>query len=215
MGRGFVLASDGARIGALAKSLGGELAAETRDALGRYVELVARWNQKLDLTAATDADAQLDVLLADAFVLSRVDLVPHGARCVDIGAGAGAPALPVAILRKDVDVTLVEPLRKRVAFLRTAMGTLGLLDRTRALEQKVDTDEPNVQGMPFDVAWSRATFAPELWLTVGMRLAPRTLVLLATHAPPTAPAGVSLSSVVTYEVPRTHAQRSIAVYVRQ
>ena len=40
---------------------------------------------------------------------------------IDVGSGAGAPALPFALLRPDVSLTLVEPLRKRIAFLRTAM----------------------------------------------------------------------------------------------
>lgn len=216
MGRGFQLATDGARIGTLAKALDYELSTTARDALGRYAELVARWNEKLDLTAATDANAQIDVLLADALVLARLDVVPQGSRCVDIGAGAGAPALPVALLRPDVDVTLVEPLRKRVAFLRTAMGSLGLLQRARALEQKLDLDAPRVLGAPFDVAWSRATFAPEIWAHAGPKLAPRTLVLLATHAAPAAPTGTRLTQTVDYELPRgdTTARRSIAIYER-
>jgi 16S rRNA (guanine527-N7)-methyltransferase len=212
--RGFQLGKHDAQLAALARRMGAQVPKATLAALGRYVDLAARWNEKLDLTAATEVDAQLEVLLADAFVLARPELVPEGSRCVDVGAGAGAPALPVALLRPDLDVTLVEPLRKRVAFLRTALATLGLVQRVRVLEQKLDVDHPQVTGAPFDVAWSRATFAPQEWVGLGTQLATRTLVLLATQAAPTAPEGTRADQVTEYELPRTHARRSIAVYLR-
>jgi len=74
--------------------------------------------------AARGVRAQLEVLLADALYLTNPALIPLGQRVVDIGSGAGAPALALALARPDLQVTLVEPLHKRVAFLRTAIGTL-------------------------------------------------------------------------------------------
>ncbi|WP_436623600.1 RsmG family class I SAM-dependent methyltransferase [Sorangium sp. So ce136] len=74
--------------------------------------------------------------LADARLLS--EHVPEGRRVVDIGAEAGTPGLPLALLRPDLDVTLVEPLQKRVAFLRTATGTLvqqGVLAKAPRVER--------------------------------------------------------------------------------
>ena len=50
---------------------------------------------------------------------------PRGARVVDVGTGAGAPGLALALLRPDLRVTLVEPLGKRAAFLRTVLGAVG------------------------------------------------------------------------------------------
>jgi 16S rRNA (guanine527-N7)-methyltransferase len=210
----FQFARDGARIDTLARALGQDLPAATVERLGRYVELVARWNQKLDLTAASTAAAQVEVLLADALMLARAEVVPGGSRCVDIGSGAGAPALPLAILREDIDTTLVEPLRKRVAFLRTALGTLDLVARCRVLESKLDADAPVVSGAPFEVALSRATFSPEIWVRAGTKLAARTLVLLAKQGPPATPPGTQLARVVEYRLPDTGAERSIAVYVK-
>jgi 16S rRNA (guanine527-N7)-methyltransferase len=210
---GFNLARDRAHIERLAQALGTPLDAAAIDTLGRYIELVATWNRKLDLTAARKTEALVEVLLADAFMLASNEVVPANSRCVDVGSGAGAPALSLAILRGDLSVTLIEPLRKRVAFLRTVLGTLQLVSRVKVIEQKLDPEAPAVADAPFDVAMSRATFAPELWLSAGAQLAPRTLVLLAQQAPPAA-ADTALDRLVAYTLPSNQTERKIAVYKR-
>jgi len=53
-------------------------------------------------------------MLADAFVLAQ--LLPEKVSVVDVGTGAGGPALGLAFLRPDLAVTLVEPLAKRTSF---------------------------------------------------------------------------------------------------
>ena len=145
--------------------------------LSNYAELVRSFGSKMNLTAAKTAQEYDEIFFSDADALDQCidrcslrDQSPL--RCVDIGAGAGAPALPISILRPDLTFTLVEPLRKRVTFLRTAVGSLGLAARVRVLEQKVDWRLPNVDGSPFDLAISRATLAPDKWLEVGQKLAP-------------------------------------------
>lgn len=210
----FSLARDRPLIDALAAALECTLAPGTVDALGRYVELVASWNRKLDLTAARDATAQVEVLLADALRLSMRDAVPEASRAVDVGTGAGAPAIALLLARPDINATLVEPLRKRVAFLRTALGTLDLVSRARVIEAKLDPEDPVVAGAPFDVALSRATFAPPIWVQAGCRLARRTLVLLAAQTPPEAPSGTRSTARLSYSLPSSHAQRCIAIYER-
>lgn len=181
-------------------------------ALHRFAELVTSWRARTDLTSARDAEALEEVLFLDARVLADPGLVPEGARLVDVGAGAGAPSIPLALLRPDVDVTLVEPRRRRVAFLRTAVGSLGLERRARVVEARVDGAAPRVAGMPFEVALSRATFPPERWLAVGGALAPRVLVMTAASEPPAAPAGWSIEARRDYRVPRTGAPRAVTLY---
>jgi 16S rRNA G527 N7-methylase RsmG len=118
------LASDRqARAGALARTIeasGTEVREEARAALLDWLDGIVEWNARIDLTAARSDDELVDLMVADALVLSRH--VAEAARVVDVGSGAGAPGLALAILRPDLDVTLVEPLDKRVAFLRTSIG---------------------------------------------------------------------------------------------
>jgi 16S rRNA (guanine527-N7)-methyltransferase len=208
---GFKLDRDKAAIERIAHAFRRPLLPAAVDTLGRYVELVATWNRKLDLTAARETNALVEVMLADAFMLASDAIVPAASRCVDVGSGAGAPAIPLALLRGDLSLTLVEPLRKRVAFLRTVVGTLQLVSRLAVIEQKLEPEQPELAGTPYDVALSRATFAPESWLAVGRKLAPRTLVLLARETPPEA-AGLELERVVSYTLPSTGAERKIALY---
>jgi 16S rRNA (guanine527-N7)-methyltransferase len=65
-------------------------------------------------------------------------LIPAGARVVDVGSGAGLPGIPIAILRPDLDIELLEPMQRRVAFLAECLGALELgsvsLRRGRAPE---------------------------------------------------------------------------------
>ena len=67
-------------------------------------------------------------------------LVPDGARLVDVGSGAGLPGIPLALARPDTRVVLVEPLARRVDWLREVIVDLGVaveVERGRAEEDVV------------------------------------------------------------------------------
>jgi 16S rRNA (guanine527-N7)-methyltransferase len=70
------------------------------------------------------------------------ELLPDGARTVDIGSGAGLPGIPLALARPDLSVVLVEPLARRVDWLREVVEDLGLpvtVERGRAEDSGVRT----------------------------------------------------------------------------
>ena len=142
-----------------------------------WLDLVVAWSDRVDLTAARDADTLADLLLADAAVLASTQLTGS---VIDVGSGVGAPAIPLAILRPTLTLTLVEPRERRAAFLRTSCGTLsrpdiGLL-RKRSMEVEAGVAE---------LALSRATLPPPLWLREGARLVQREVwVLLGQDEPP-------------------------------
>lgn len=177
-----------------------------RQQLVVWLDLVVAWSERVDLTAARDNETLADLLLADAAVLATAPLTGSA---IDVGSGVGAPAIPLAILLPALTLTLVEPREKRAAFLRTSLGTLarpdiGLL-RTRSMEVKASIA---------DVALSRATLPPPLWLREGTRLARSAVwVLLGQDAAPTVPtwhADLDLS----YEWPLTGGRRRAVRYVR-
>jgi 16S rRNA (guanine527-N7)-methyltransferase len=97
-----------------------------RTAIETWIGLLCEWNARIDLTAARSGPELVDLMLADAMVLGP--RIAHGARVVDVGTGAGAPGLAIALARPDVSVTLCEPLAKRTSFLRTVLGTVGRSD---------------------------------------------------------------------------------------
>jgi 16S rRNA (guanine(527)-N(7))-methyltransferase RsmG len=96
---------------------------EPAAALGAYLDLLAAWNDRVNLTAAGSAAERVALLVAAVAPTSRVP--PPGSRLIDVGSGNGSPGLVLALLRPDLRVTLLEPRRKRWAFLREASRAAG------------------------------------------------------------------------------------------
>jgi 16S rRNA (guanine527-N7)-methyltransferase len=195
----------GERVRRLADALSAPLGEETARALGGFVTLVSVYNKRIDLTAARSDDELVDLMLADALVLAAH--VPKRSSVVDVGSGAGAPGLPLAIARPDLRMTLVEPLQKRVAFLRTAIGAL----LPAGAHPKVLRDRGSEvvrDGGRFDVAISRAALTPDKWVPLGSSLAPSgdVWVLLAREDPP-AHEGRAVTLDLRYRWPLTGAER--------
>jgi 16S rRNA (guanine527-N7)-methyltransferase len=179
-----------------------------RQGIVTWLARLAEWNARIDLTAARSPEELVDLMLADALVLSS--RIAAGARVVDVGTGAGAPGLPLALLRDDLRVVLVEPLGKRVSFLRTVVGAIGRTD----VEVERGRGEALAGRRTFDVAVSRATLSPGEWLALAVRLVVpggRAWVLLATDEPPRTPLA-TLVEEHRYEWPLTKAKRTLAGY---
>lgn len=187
-------------------------------ALGRYLDLVLQWNARVDLTAARDNNELVDLFLADAALLALAPqaaapgqgVAPNSAEhWVDVGTGAGAPGLPLKVLRPELQVELVEPKAKRVAFLRTVASTLAM---TGLEIRRLRSEE--VEDTAFDVALSRATFSPDLWLAEGARISRGSIwVLLAQGDAPTLE-GYRTQLSAEYRWPLTGVSRRALRFVR-
>jgi 16S rRNA (guanine527-N7)-methyltransferase len=202
-----------AKLGPLVKRAAGALGQELGDgslaAIEAWLERLTEWNARIDLTAARTPEELVDLMLADALVLGPG--FAEGARLVDVGSGAGAPGLAVALLRPDLRVTLVEPLGKRASFLRTVVGATGRTDV--AIERK--RGEALAGRRAWDVALSRATLAPAEWLDLGLTLvAPggHVWVLVASEEPPVSARAV-LEEDRRYVWPLTGVQRRALRYL--
>lgn len=175
----------------------------------RFAALVSTWGKRTDLVAAPTTAALVEILFLDALAL--LPLLPEGARVLDVGAGAGAPTIPALQAREDLRGVLLEPRRRRVVFLRTALGALRIADRAEVIEGRLEDEAVAPPGGPVDVALSRATFPPDEWLTRASRLAPRVLVLLGRAEAPALPGWASVAEQ-TYVVPSTGAARRVVAY---
>lgn len=173
--------------------------------LGAYLDEVVDWNERIDLTAARSAEELVDLTVADAAVVARASSA--SGTWIDVGSGAGAPGLSLAMMLPAATLTLVEPQSKRVAFLRHVIGKLGLANVT---VERARSDR--IPDHAYDVAVSRATLPPDEWLVEGARIARACVwVLLAAHEPPAFP-DLRLDLDVQYEWPLTHARRRAARY---
>lgn len=176
-----------------------------RDACA-YLDLLVTWNKQLDLTAADDDDGLVELIFADAFVLGS--FAAHGSAWLDVGSGAGAPGVALSVLRSDLSLTLVEPLQKRVAFLRAVSGTLH--ERTLTVQRARAED---LEAANWEAAVSRATFEPSEWLQHGSRLARREVWVLLARAEPPKLAGWQPGLDVTYRWPVAGVPRRAVKYV--
>lgn len=78
-------------------------------------------------------------------------LIPEGCRVADVGSGAGLPGIPLAILRPDLEMILIEPMLRRSNFLTEAIDELGLDDRVSVVRGRAEDADLHV-----DVVVSRA-----------------------------------------------------------
>ena len=94
-------------------------------AIARYVELLLIWNQSLDLTTICDPVEVVSRHFGESIFAASV-IPMHFGRLADVGSGAGFPGMPLKIAFPDLNVALLEPNRKKCAFLAEVKGELGL-----------------------------------------------------------------------------------------
>ena len=100
-----------------------QLSSEQRRSLSRHYGLLQRWNRHVNLTSIRSPEQIVERHFGEALHLAT--LVREAKSLVDVGSGAGFPGLPFAVARPDVDVTLVESVSKKVAFLKEVSRPLG------------------------------------------------------------------------------------------
>jgi 16S rRNA (guanine527-N7)-methyltransferase len=152
--------------------------------LERWLDELYRWNARVNLTAVPRPQAwerhALDSLrLLDAWSM------PGSAHVVDIGSGGGAPGLPLAVVRGDLRVTLVDADRRKAAFLIHAVALLGLGDRAVVLDRRAEAlGRDPAHRETYDTAVSRATAAPAALCELALPLVRPggTLVALVSDA---------------------------------
>lgn len=97
------------------------------DALLAYLALLRRWNGVYNLTAVRDPSAMLTQHVADCLAIVaplKRHLAGRSVRLMDVGSGGGLPGVVLAVLLPDIDVTCVDTVGKKAAFIQQVAAEL-------------------------------------------------------------------------------------------
>lgn len=93
------------------------LSADQEAALQSHLEMLLKWNRKLNLTSIRNREEAIQRHYCESLFLG-MHLPPGAWNIADVGSGAGFPGFPVAVLRPDCQVTLIESHQRKAVFLR-------------------------------------------------------------------------------------------------
>lgn len=125
---------------------------EQEEQFNKYFSLLIETNKVLNLTAITDEDEVLVKHFIDSVL--PYNQFNKNSTVVDIGSGAGFPALPLKIIRPDLDIYMVDSLNKRVNFLNNVINSLKF-DKIFAIHSRAE-DFAKKNREKFDYAVARA-----------------------------------------------------------
>ena len=133
-----------------------------------YYRHVAEANRHLNLTRITGEEEAAVQHFADAMLLVRFCDIPSGCRVIDVGTGAGFPGVPLALLRPDVHVTLMDASGKKTDFIRIALTEMGVSADVLCARAEEAARTPLRES--FDIAVSRAVAALPMLLELCIPL---------------------------------------------
>lgn len=108
----------------LAADMGFNLSDKMVDDFSIYKNLLVEWNQKMNITTITDDEGIDKKHFVDSLTPAVTGLFEGRKRVIDIGTGGGFPGMPLKILNRDLDMTLMDSLNKRITFLNKVIEDL-------------------------------------------------------------------------------------------
>ncbi len=99
---------------------------EKYEKLQTYSDLLVEWNQKINLTAIVEPEQILIKHFLDSAILLTKCEIPCESTIIDVGTGAGFPAIPLKIMLPDLKITLLDSLSKRITFLENVCNNLNI-----------------------------------------------------------------------------------------
>ncbi len=107
--------------------IGAELDSYAIDRFDSYAERLVRWNEHVNLTAITEPDDIVIKHFIDSLYPLKYIQMKEGQKLIDIGTGAGFPALPLLILNPGLEVNFVDSVGKKLGFVKDVLRNSGLV----------------------------------------------------------------------------------------
>jgi 16S rRNA (guanine527-N7)-methyltransferase len=189
------------------------------DACLVYLVELEKWNRKINLTAIRDEQEIITKHFIDSFSYLKMFKPALGMKILDMGSGAGFPALPIKIAAPEISATLVESVRKKGAFLRHIIRKLRL-EQAVVLDARTGSLHAEHHSQ-YDVVTARAFAEMEIALQEGtVFLKPGGLMILSRGpremvADVTVAAyGMSIRSREVLILPHSHDSRALWVFLK-
>ncbi|WP_053955120.1 16S rRNA (guanine(527)-N(7))-methyltransferase RsmG [Inediibacterium massiliense] len=139
-----------------AKRLGLSLDEEQINQFLTYKDLLVEWNKNVNLTAITEDQEVMIKHFLDSLSCMSIPYIKKGDKIIDVGTGAGFPGIPIHIYDKDVQLTLLDSLNKRIKFLETVCNDIGLKNVSFEHGRAEDYGQNKDFREKYDVAVARA-----------------------------------------------------------
>lgn len=139
-----------------ADDVGLKLSEQQYERFIKYMSLLQEWNEKINLTSITEDEEVIKKHFIDCIKAFKRDELKKAETLIDVGTGAGFPGIPIAIMREDLKITLLDSLNKRINFLNTVIYDLGLENVTTIHSRAEDGARNNDLREQFDISTSRA-----------------------------------------------------------
>jgi 16S rRNA (guanine527-N7)-methyltransferase len=181
-----------------------------------YLSQLLQWNRITNLTSITDPRKIVIKHFVDSLTALAATSFPSQAIVIDVGAGAGFPGLPLKIVRRDLRLVLIEPVKKKCSFLTSIAGLLKLSDVSifpGSLQQYVS----QVKFTAADIMVVRALRFDEIKEQVEMLLNKMAKVILYRTqiiGPDSIPGGFIIESQKLFSLPLNQGNRVISVMNR-
>lgn len=147
-----------ADLTALAARYGITVTPKQAEQFQSYLELLLAWNEKINLTAITEPDDVVVKHFLDCMLILSHCGIPEGARCMDVGTGAGFPGVVLKIMRPDLRLTLLDSLNKRLTVLADILEKLGL-QAELVHERAEEAGRKTLYRLQYDFVTARAVAA--------------------------------------------------------
>ena len=201
-----------------AQEMGLTLSEENIQAFEQYVAELKKWNSKVNLTAIT-SDSEIVVKhIIDSLIFAAH--IKDGESVLDIGSGAGLPAIPLKIVKPLVSVVSVDAVGKKILFQRHVARLLGF-NHFEALHARVE-NMPDAGTRRFDVITSRAFSRLEQFVALAAPLLAASGRLIAMKGPSAieemkktdeliSGRGFEISAIHSYKLPLNAGKRNLIV----
>ena len=124
-----------------------------KDLLSIFIKELTAWNKHMNLTGLSSTRRIMDELVADS--LMPLPYLPNTGICLDVGSGAGFPAIPLKICRPAVEFFLMEPNSKKGSFLKQIIRLCGL-KQIEVIRDRIGTPSPPLPFKKCHIITSRA-----------------------------------------------------------